>query len=192
MMQMWWSEHFKLLIKSGLSKGDLEKVVASGSIQLRDGTSQFFRMLGKFRIPLVILSSSGLGGDGIRLYLEREKLMHDGIYIVSNAFEWDEQGHAAFIKEPIIHSMNKDETIISKLPFYEKIKDRKNVILLGDKPEDIDMLAGSNYEKAIRIGFLNENVQGLISVYSKACDMVVLNDGPITPVSKLIQDIALS
>jgi hypothetical protein len=35
-------------------------------------------------------------------------------------------------REPIIHSFNKDETVVKNFPIYEEIKDRKNILLLGD------------------------------------------------------------
>ena len=34
-MQGWWTSHFELLIRSGLNKSDLEKIIESGKIKLR-------------------------------------------------------------------------------------------------------------------------------------------------------------
>ena len=89
-------------------------------------------MLKNNNIPLLILSASGIGYESIYYCLEHENMLYDNISIISNAFDRDKEGKAIAAKQPIIHSCNKDETIVHKLPIYEKIKDRKNILLLGD------------------------------------------------------------
>jgi len=71
-MEEWWLTHFDLLIKSGLNKKDLENVVGSAKIESRKGFSEFADFLKKHNIPLVVMSSSGLGGDIISMYLEKK------------------------------------------------------------------------------------------------------------------------
>jgi len=58
-MEEWWLTHFDLLTKKGLNKRHLEKVVESGKIRLRKGAEEFFGILRKYNIPLIIISSSG-------------------------------------------------------------------------------------------------------------------------------------
>ena len=65
--------------------------------------------------------------------MEKNNVNYDNIHFVSNEFIWDENGRAVSWKEPFVTSLNKDETVISSDTYpelYEKIKDRKNVILL--------------------------------------------------------------
>lgn len=185
-MQEWWTKHFDLLIQSGLSKNEIKRAMFSGKVELRNGAKRFFSLLNKINIPLIILSSSGLGDDSIKWYLQREKVLSKNIYIISNTFKWDRNGRAIGIKSPIIHSMNKDETVLKKFPFYNKIKERKNVILLGDNPSDVDMITGFSYNNLIKIGFLNENVRKNIQTYKKAYDVIILNDGPMDYINKLL------
>jgi 5'-nucleotidase len=80
----------------------------------------------------VILSASGLGYESVYYCLEAENLLSENIDIISNAFIRNKQGQAIGVREPIIHSFNKDETVVKKFPIYEEIKDRKNIVLLGD------------------------------------------------------------
>ncbi|MBS3155976.1 hypothetical protein J4413_01960 [Candidatus Woesearchaeota archaeon] len=148
-MNEWWTEHFKLLIKSKLNKKDIKKVVESGKVKLRGGISEFLAFLHNNNIPLIIISGNGLGGDSISMFLEKEGKLYSNIHIVSNSFEFDEKGNAVAVKEPIIHGMNKDETILHNLPFFNEIKHRKNIILLGDSLGDPDMVTGFNYENII-------------------------------------------
>jgi 5'-nucleotidase len=89
-------------------------------------------MLHKNNIPLVILSASGLGYESIYYTFEKIHKLTNNIDIISNAFIRDEDGKAIAVREPIIHSFNKDETVVKNLPIYNEIKDRKNVLLLGD------------------------------------------------------------
>jgi len=78
--------------------------------QLRDGAHEFFMLLEQNDIPLIIMSSSGLGIDSIAMFLEAEHEQHDNVHIISNHYTWDENGKATAVQEPIIHGMNKDET----------------------------------------------------------------------------------
>src|SRR3989344_3227910 len=127
-MEEWWLTHFDLLIESKLNKKDLQKIIDSGKIEFRDGALDFFDFLRENGIPLVIMSSSGLGGDIIKMYLTKEGVMSDNIHIISNSYEWDAEGFAVSIKKPIIHAMNKDETMVRDFPaIFEIIKTRKNV-----------------------------------------------------------------
>ena len=187
-MHEWWTTHFDLLIKSGLNKKDLESVVEEGLIQFRSGVLEFLDFLYNHKIPLVIMSSSGLG-DAIPIYLEKHNRLYDNIHIISNLYEWNSDGRAIRVKEPIIHSMNKDETAIQNYPVFEIIKNRKNVLLIGDSLNDIGMVKGFDYEKLIKIGFLNENVKENLKKYQENFDVVITEDGSFDYINKLVKDI---
>lgn len=188
-MYEWWTAHFDLLIKSGLNKKDLEKVVESGKVKFREGFSEFIDFLQKHKIPLVIMSSSGLGGDAISMYLEKEGRHYDNIHIISNLYEWDRDGNAIAVKEPIIHIMNKDEAVLQNFPVFNVIKDRKNVLLLGDSLDDTGMVNGFEYDNLIKIGFLNENIEENIENYRRNFDVIILNDSSMNYVNKLLKEI---
>ena len=189
-MLEWWTLHFDLLIKSGLNKKDLEKIVNSDKIKFREGFSEFIDFLKKYNIPLVIMSSSGLGGDSIKMCLEREKKLYNNIFIISNSFEWDKNGKAVSVKQPIIYGMNKDETMVQDYPeVFEQIKGRKNVVLLGDSLDDVGMVAGFNYENLIKIGFLNDKVEESLESYKRTFDVVILNDGSLDFVNELLKEL---
>jgi len=187
-MEEWWTTHFNLLIKLGLNKKHLEKAVKSEKIKLREGAEEFFNLLKKYKIPLIIMSSSGLG-EAISMFLEKEEKLLAYVYIISNSFFWDDNGNAVSVKTPVIHSMNKDETVLKDFPFYDKIKDKKNVILLGDNLEDIKMVAGFNYDNLIKIGFLNEKIEENLEAYKKIYDILILNDSSMNFVNNLLKEI---
>jgi 5'-nucleotidase len=185
-MHEWWKAHFDLLIKHGLNKKHLEKVVDSEMLQLREGTLEFFDILHQYNIPLIIMSSSGIG-EAISMIIGKYGRMYKNVYIISNNFEWDKDGNAVRVKEPIIHSLNKDEIAIKSYPaIFRKVENRKNVLLLGNAVEDVGMITGFNYDNLIKIGFCDE--QKNIELYKKYFD-IVITDGTFYSVNKLLKDI---
>jgi 5'-nucleotidase len=134
------------------------------------------------------MSSAGIG-EVISMVLKKEGRLYDNIYIISNVFTWDKNGNAISIREPIIHAMNKDETEIKNLPVFDLIKNRKNVLLLGDNLEDAGMVKGFDYKNLIKIGFLNENVKENLERYKNNFDVVILNDISLDYVNQLLKEI---
>jgi 5'-nucleotidase len=187
-MREWWEEHFRLLIQSKLNKNHLEMIINSEGIKFREEILEFLDYLNELNIPLIILSSAGLGSDSITMFLEKYNKKYQNIYIISNSFEWDEEGNAIAIKEPIIHSYNKNEIIIKNYSVYEIIKNRKNVMLLGDSIEDIGMIEGFEYDNLIKIGFLNENIEKNLNEFKKNFDIVITNDGSMNYVNQILKE----
>lgn len=186
-MQEWWKEHFDLLIESGLNKKHIEQVVDSGKMQFRKGALTLLDILYKKNIPLVIMSSGGLGGDSISMTLKKQKRLYNNIYIISNSFEWDSNGRAVGVKKPIIHVLNKDEFSLKELPIYDKLLKRKNVLLLGDSLGDLGMIEGFRYDNLIKVGFLNSNIKENLEIYKKSYDVLILNDGTFGFVNNLLR-----
>jgi 5'-nucleotidase len=189
-MHEWWVVHFDLLIKSGLNKKDIERAVKEGRVEFREGFEEFADFLKQNSVPFVIMSSSGLGAESISLYLEKAGRRYDNIYIVSNSYEWDEKGNAVRVKQPIIHGMSKYEVVVKDFPFFEKIKDRKNVLLLGDNLDDTGMVEGFDCDNIIKIAFLNEGVEKNMDFYKKKYDVIITNDGSMGYVNNLLKSVA--
>lgn len=189
LMRAWWNTHNKLLVESGLSYSDLEDIVENGHVRFREGVEEFLDWTYQNNVPMVIMSASGCG-DAIKLFFEKIGKDYPNIHYVTNQFEWDENGKAIAPKEPVIHSLNKDETVLSELPeVYKVVKDRKNVILLGDSLHDLGMIDGFEYDNLIRIGFQNDVSANLNNEYEKKFDVVLKGDGDFEYVGKLIKDL---
>jgi HAD superfamily hydrolase (TIGR01544 family) len=151
---------------------------------------EFLETLDKANIPVVIMSASGLWEDSIALYLEKHLSKNNKIHIISNGFVWDENEIAIKHKEPIITSLSKDETVISQENFpeiYTEISKRKNLILLGDQIDDIDMLTWFDHDTVLKIWFLNDPSDEKIKIYQDHFDIILLWDSGMEEINKILK-----
>ncbi len=153
-MEEWWTKHHELLIKCRLNKNDMDTVIKAGHMQFRGGTDIFFKLLKKYEVPVVIMS--GAPAYMIQKQFELAGILFDNIHIVANWYEYDQNGYMTGFKKPIIHSLNKYEVILREFPFFNQIKERTNVILLGDQVDDLGMIEGFDYEQLLTIAFANK------------------------------------
>ena len=188
-MQKWWRSQFDLMFRYWLTRDIIKKAMQSEQTSFRSWYQAFFDILHANNIPLVILSASGLWYESIYYCLEHENTLYDNIDIISNAFDWDEYGKAIAAREPIIHSFNKDETVVHNFPIYQEIKDRKNILLLGDGLGDADMANGFDYENIIKIWFLNHDTPEHRKQFQEKFDLVILNDGPMDEINSIVKKI---
>jgi len=189
-MENWWTEHFNLLIKSGLSQEDIRSIVDSGILLPREGAKDFFGFCHQSKIPIVIITSSGIGGDTIRFFLQKQGFFYNNIYIISNNLIWDEKGRVIGFEKPIIHSMNKDEILIKEFPVFGKIKTRKNVLLLGNSLGDPNMIKGFEYDNLLKVGFLNEIEDESLEKFKQLYDIVISNNGTMSYVNNFLVSIS--
>ena len=176
LMNEWWTKHEQLLIDSGLSKKHIENVVNSWILNLREWCHDMLDQLDSLWIPVIILSASWLWTDSIAVYLKEHLDKNQKLYIISNEYNWDENWFAIWRKEPVITSLNKNETVISEIKFseiYREIKWRTNVILLWDKIEDLNMADGVDVENVLKIWFLNSWGNEKLEFYKQYFDIVI-------------------
>uniref|UniRef100_M4C7A7 5'-nucleotidase n=1 Tax=Brassica campestris TaxID=3711 RepID=M4C7A7_BRACM len=193
LMEEWWSKTHNLLIEGGLTFDAIKDSVANSSIAFRDGVAELFEFLEEKEIPVLIFSA-GLA-DVIEEVL-RQKLHRTfkNVKIVSNRMVFDDDGRLVSFKGKLIHVLNKNEHALDMAaPLHDQlgvdnggegeenayVKQRTNVLLLGDHMGDLRMSDGLNYESRISIGFLNDNVEKSLESYRKAFDIVYLNDAPM-------------
>lgn len=182
-----WTKHFQLLIKSWLSKQDIQQAIQSENIEFREWALWLFDLSNEYNIPLVIFSASGLWYDGIYRYLKKFNKLYKNIHIVSNTFQRDRDGYALDIQKPIIHSFNKDAHTLFNLPFYKEIKDRKNVVLLWDTIWDAHMIDWFEHKNLIKIWFLNDKIAPNLEEYKKSYDIIITDDWSLNYINRLIK-----
>ena len=190
LMNEWRTKHEQLLIESWLSKKHIENVVNSWILNLREWCHDMLNQLNSLWIPVIILSASWLWTDSIAIYLQEHLDKHQKLYIISNEYNWDENWIAVGWNEPVITSLNKNETIISEKNFpeiYNEIKFRKNIILLWDKIEDLNMADGTNPDVILKIWFLNYWTDEKIEYYKKHFDIIINWELWMQEIQKIIE-----
>lgn len=191
-MHDWWKQHFELLIASGLTRNDIDRAIKSSHLQLRDGVKEFIGRLETKNIPLVILSASGLGTEATELALKERGCLNNNVIVTGNSFVYDEAGRAVAVNEPIIHTLNKDE---AELMRHEKtgkiIRQKTNVIVLGDSLSDADMADGLEHQTVMRIGFLNEPDEASLKRYGEKFDALICGDKNFSFINNLLKDLKI-
>lgn len=188
-MDEWWSKHLNLLIESKLKFEHIEKVSLGGTIKLKDGCREFFKFTKENNIPIIIMSANGIG-DTISIYLNYNDCLFDNIHFITNHFIFNEEGFAIEYSLPVIHALNKDETVIKDFKnIFEKVENRKNVILIGDGAGDSKMADGFEYNNLIKVGFLHEKQEENLEYYKNIYDVVLLEDNSIEFINDFLKEV---
>lgn len=186
-MSEWWETTHGLMVAEGLTKSDIKSCVAQGHFAFRDGVQELLDKLAERKVPVMVFSA------GIADVLEeifRQRLGLDNVNIVSNRMKFDSTGKLIGFQDKTIHIMNKGAVALKGTANYEKVRGRKNVILLGDSPGDLRMADGlDDAETVLRIGFLNDKLVERREEYLGLFDVVLVNDGPMSAFQDLLAPI---
>ena len=169
MMKEWFQKHIELFVKYKLSQDIFEEAATNLRVmEFRPFAKEFIGFLHENKIPLIIISA-GIG-NFIDSFLEHNNCYFDNIYVSSNKIIF-ENGIAVGVGENIIHSFNKNEVSLPN-NILNKIKNRNNVILLGDQVSDLNMVNKANHNSVISVGFLVEDssLDTLTSNFDIVCE----------------------
>ena len=165
----WWDKHIELFNKYKLEEKIIEDAATNPELMsFRDGAIDFLRSMRDRNIPVIIISA-GIG-NFIDRFLTYNNCNFENIHILSNFIKF-ENGIASGLNNEVIHSLNKNEVSNSDR-VRDIIKDRNNIILLGDSISDVKMASDKDREDALKIGFLNENEEENMIFYKNAYDVV--------------------
>ncbi len=169
LMIEWWTQHINLLVKYKLTEETIVEATKDIKVmKFRDGAVDFLGYLYENNIPVIIMSAGV--GNFIEQFLHNNNCYFSNIYIISNFIKF-ENGVAVGIESDIIHSLNKREDLLPE-DIKERIKDRPNVILLGDQIGDTTMIAENKKENTLKIGFCEEKVEENIKYFNEVYDVV--------------------
>jgi 5'-nucleotidase len=186
-MSEWWETTHALMVAEGLTKSDIRSCVSQGHFAFRDGVQELLDKLTEKKVPVMIFSA------GIADVLEeifRQRLGLENVNIVSNRMKFDSKGKLIGFQDKTIHIMIKGAVALKGTPNYEKVRGRKNIILLGDSPGDLRMADGlDDAETVLRIGFLNDKLEERRQEYLGLFDVVLVNDGPMSAFHDLLAPI---
>ena len=186
-MHEWWMKYFEFLVKCGFNRDLIKRVVKEMPLKFRKGSLEFLSYLNKNNIPLIFMSAAP--GDMLIEYIEQNGLMFPNVYVISNRYKFNSKGKAVRIKEPIIHTFNKTEITLEDYPIFNKIKNRKNVLLIGDSYGDVGMIEGFDYKNLLKVGFYNDSSEGILKDFTSHFDVVLTGDQDFGYVNKLLKEI---
>ncbi len=173
LMIEWWTNHINLFIKYQLKESVIKDTAQNPNMmKFRDGAPEFLKKMHDKNIPIIIISA-GIG-NFIKEFLIQNNALYDNIHIVANFIKF-ENGIATGISNNIIHSLNKNDISIPN-EVKELIKDKENIVLLGDGIDDIKMVNEDKKDKTLKIGFLNEHTEKDFTEYTKVFDVVGHNN----------------
>lgn len=185
-MTEWWDTYFNMLINLKLEEKVFENLKKEDNIEAREGCFEFLDTLHKNNIPLLVFSA-GIGNI-IKGFFGSKGILYENTHVVSN-FVVFRNGVAESYTKPLIHVFSKNEVSIKKTPYHNEIEHRRNVILIGDSLGDLGMSEGIKHDNIIRIGFLNEKIEQQLPEYRKNFDVLIVNDGTMDYVNRLMKDI---
>lgn len=178
-MLQWWTQSHKEIVNDNYDKEKLRKIVKdSPMLKLRSRFVEFFTLLEEFDVPLVIFS--GGIGDVIQIVIEEAcGKLPKNVHIISNWMMYDENEKVIGFKNPIVHSFNKNGSVIKEedRQFFENLSCRPNILLMGDSLGDATMDVGLELEQVVfKLGFLNFSVEDSMKDYVQAFDIVCVQD----------------
>jgi len=188
-MKKWWEKSSNLLVKFKFNKQILNQIINLDKIKFRLKVPETLKFLNKNKIPLIILSANYLGSESLNKCLRFKNILFPNIHMISNEYEWDENGTAIKYIKPSIHPFNKNGTSIKKESTLKAIKNRKNIILLGDSLDDVKMIKGFKYKNLLKIGFLNSNIETNLEEYKKHFDIIIINNSSMDFVYNLLKEL---
>jgi 5'-nucleotidase len=174
------SKHKELLMHKWLNHHHLEEITSMDRIVMRPGTDILLQRLYALHIPVIIFSASGIGYDSIGLLLKHRWLNFPNISVVSNKLYRNDQGAMIGYSKPVIHSLNKTESIIWDTEAYSDIQrsiaDRSHVIVIGDALHDADMVDDRPDRTLLKIWLCNDRVDEKLPRYREVFDIIITND----------------
>ncbi|MCC6643428.1 haloacid dehalogenase-like hydrolase [Candidatus Peregrinibacteria bacterium] len=187
LMVEWWMAVFGLMKEYGYSRQKLSEIIASGTLHWRDGVLDFLRKLHQARVPLLIFSA-GMG-DVIVEGLKAQGVEMELIDVIANFGNFAEDGSYLGTKEPIVHCLDKNESLLEVFGLKNKFAERFNVLLIGDSLHDLEMIEGGNHRQILKLGYLNHPSEAARLKYRQGFDLIVEGDGDFRPINDLLDRI---
>uniref|UniRef100_A0A183UXG0 5'-nucleotidase n=1 Tax=Toxocara canis TaxID=6265 RepID=A0A183UXG0_TOXCA len=176
-MENWWKAAHEVIVEAKFTRKAIENFVEASKIELRDEAEAMISDLCEQHVPFIIFSA-GIG-NVIDIYMRRKfGKMPENVHIISNMMDFSDTGVVTGFREPLIHTFCKNSSVIRrKRSFFSEATARTNVLLMGDSLGDLNMDVGIAGEiVALKIGFLNFNVDSLLDSFLDGYDIVLIDD----------------
>ena len=185
----WWYLELDLFIEYKVTLTHLKQAASLDNVfSLRDGVKEFIEFCNQKSAPFIILSA-GIG-DIIELYLQKNGLNLSNVKLISNFMETKNDLITGF-KSAIVFSQNKNE---SAHLYLKSVNDKthKNILLFGDKIEDVLMVPKENHKNTLLIGFYDEKKDDIqkyqtgLNLFKQAYDVVCTDNTSFSELLKAL------
>ncbi|XP_074117640.1 7-methylguanosine phosphate-specific 5'-nucleotidase isoform X12 [Sminthopsis crassicaudata] len=183
-----WTKAHNLLCQQKIQKYQIAQIVRDSDAMLREGYETFFNTLYRSNVPLLIFSA-GIG-DILEEIIRQMNVFHPNIHVVSNYMDFDESGYLQGFKGQLIHTYNKNSSVLDDSKYFEQLQAKTNILLLGDSMGDLTMADGvSSVGNILKIGFLNDKVEERRERYLDSYDIVLEKDETLDVVNGILTHI---
>ncbi|KAK4887340.1 hypothetical protein RN001_003611 [Aquatica leii] len=187
-MEEWWSKSENALKGLSVTQQEIEETAASLGPSLRNGCYELFRDLHEANVPVLVFSA-GLG-NSVLAVLKHFNVYLPNVKIISNFLKYNDDGVIEGFKGPTIHVLNKNEYALQGTQYYDLVRNRGNVILMGDSLGDAGMADGVAHARSIlKIGFLYDHVQESLPGFLDTFDIVLEDDQTMDVISAILKRI---
>lgn len=170
----WWTQSAKLASGFEFDQTEIDHVASKFKSALRDRTHELFDELLRLQIPVLVFSA-GLGNSVVSV-LQQANIMHPNVKVVSNFLQYRD-GLLDGFQQPMIHTFNKNETVLNGSEYYELVHTRDHIIVMGDSIGDAQMANGvPSSSHILKIGFLFDHVEANMDKYMNTFDIVLVDD----------------
>ncbi len=184
------TKHKELLMHKWLNIKHIEHIATMNRITMRLWVDTFLHEAANRNIPVIIFSASGIGVDSITLLLQHRWLLLPNIHIVSNKLYRDDQWNMVGYSKPVIHSLNKTESVIQDNSEYKDIQQwiltKPHAIVLGDGIWDAWMVDERDNRTILKVGLCNDKIEDRLQTYENIFDIVITNDDSLDELYWLI------
>ncbi|XP_014223977.1 7-methylguanosine phosphate-specific 5'-nucleotidase-like [Trichogramma pretiosum] len=189
LLDTWMTSAHRNLKGIRFSRGEMEGLAEQHGNGFRERTKELFERLHAKQVPILILSA-GLG-DVVEALLRRQGILYDNIHIVSNFLKYNDGDVLDGFKRPdkVLHVLNKNGHAVDE-EYFEVLKNKTNVLLMGDSLGDADMAEGAkNADNILKIGFLYHHVEENLPLYKETFDIVLHDDQTMNVVLDILSPI---
>ncbi|KAH8384564.1 hypothetical protein KR093_001025 [Drosophila rubida] len=170
----WWTQSSKLVSGFPFDESELDHSASKYKRALRDRTHELFATLLHLQIPVLVFSA-GLGNSVVSV-MQQAGIMHANVKVISNFLQYRE-GLLDGFQLPMIHTFNKNETVLVGSEYYDLVHTRDHIIVMGDSIGDAEMANGVPASSHIlKIGFLFDHVEANMEKYMNTFDIVLVDD----------------
>ncbi|XP_018788098.1 PREDICTED: 7-methylguanosine phosphate-specific 5'-nucleotidase [Bactrocera latifrons] len=171
----WWTKSGENLMGFTFDLKEIDEIAKKYAYSMRDNSHELFKNLDALNIPVLVFSA-GLGNCVIAM-LRQAGLFYPNMKVISNFLQFKDESMLNGFQEPIIHTFNKNETMLEGTDYYDLVHSRDHIILMGDSLADSGMADGVPASShVLKIGFLFHHANEYLEEYMNTFDIVLIDD----------------